>query len=171
MERPWLIPPGSPPGWNWRQSNTGTPQSNTGILQSNTGTTHKHSLIKHGRSRSTAAAHLVEIGAKPFMRAPPHGPPRPYWRHGAPLRSPERNPGGLEASCGTSPAPTCPNPPTDRAVPPHPPTTEYGMGMGYGYVYGGYLLSICIRRRRGETNSGTWPTKPNTIDRTSQSVF
>jgi hypothetical protein len=37
--------------------------------------------------------------------APPHGtprnsPPRPAWRHGAPLRSSERSPGGSEASCG-----------------------------------------------------------------------
>ena len=36
------------------------------------------------------------------MRAPPHGPPQPTWRHGAPLLSPERGRGRPDTSCGTS---------------------------------------------------------------------
>ena len=39
------------------------------------------------------------------MRAPPRGPHRPIWRHGAPLRSLERSPGRVEASCGASKPP------------------------------------------------------------------
>ncbi len=43
------------------------------------------------------------------MGTPPHGAPRPTWRHGALLRSPERSPGRLEASRGTGePALTSP---------------------------------------------------------------
>ncbi len=46
------------------------------------------------------------------MRAPLRDPPRPTWRHGAPLRPPERGPGRLEASCGAS-EPSRPRPQHD----------------------------------------------------------
>ncbi len=36
------------------------------------------------------------------VRTSLHRPPRPSWRHGAPLRSPECSRGRLEASCGAS---------------------------------------------------------------------
>ncbi len=42
------------------------------------------------------------------MRTPPHDSPGPSWRRDAPLRSPERCPGRLPASCGASK----PNPPS-----------------------------------------------------------
>ena len=36
------------------------------------------------------------------MRAPPQGPPPPFWRRGAPQRIPERSRGRLGASCGAN---------------------------------------------------------------------
>ena len=57
---------------------------------------------RHAGRRAAARRQLVLKKRQTSVRAPPHDPPQPTWRHCAPLRSPERSSGRLDASCGAS---------------------------------------------------------------------